>query len=200
MESPRERHSTTTPAVIVSATTPAVTIPDETIVMRSRDAFLVGISADGLMEIALADVLKLHGYCAGGVAFAFRAAREAFRVLYGNEIPVRQGIKVETAYHCCQAGALAYITGARSDFGAERSIGDLVLIPKEEQKMVFTDKATGRSVTLRPLFDPHDTFKPLFRGVAQDESMAEEVRSTLQMAVDAYIGDPVETLFTVESG
>jgi hypothetical protein len=107
---------------------------------------------------------------------------------------------VETSYHCCQAGALAFITGARSDFGAERSIGDLVLIPKEDQKMVFTDKMSGRSVTLRPLFDPHDTFKPLFRGVAQDRSMMPEVQSTLQQAVDAYIHDPVETLFVIDVG
>lgn len=182
-----------------STSVPAVTVPDATIVMRSRSAYLVGVSADDLVEITLADVLKFHGYCAGGVAFAFRAAQEAFRVLYGDEIPVRQGLRVETAYHCCQAGALAFITGARSDFGAERSIGDLVLIPNEEQKMVFTDKETGRSVTLRPHFDPHDIFKPLFRGVAQDESMIDEVRTTLQHAVAAYMSSPVDELFAVES-
>lgn len=176
---------------------PAVTVPEVSILMRSPHAHLVGVSPTDLVEIRLADVLKLHGYCAGGVAFAFRAAQEAFRALYADEIPVRQSIKVETSYHCCQAGALAYITGARSDFGAERSIGDLVLIPKEDQKMVFTDKPTGRSMTLRAHFDPHDTFKPLFRGVAEDHSMASEVRSTLQQAVDAYINDPIEALFTV---
>lgn len=181
------------------AAEPAVAIPDATIVMRSRTAYLVGVSADELIEITLSDVLKFHGYCAGGVAFAFRAAQEAFNVLYGDDAPVRQGLRVETAYHCCQAGALAFITGARSDFGAERSIGDLLLIPKEEQKMVFTDKTSGRSVTLRPHFDPHDTFKPLFRGVGQDEGMAEEVRGTLQQAVDAYMHDSVETLFAIES-
>lgn len=179
--------------------TPPVTVPDVSIVLRSRDAYLVGISATDLVEITLADVLKFHGYCAGGVAFAFRAAQEAFRALYGDEIPVRQALRVETSYHCCQAGALAFITGARSDFGAERSIGDLVLIPKEDQKMVFTDKVSGRSVTLRPHFDPHDTFKPLFRGVAQDHSMAPAVQSTLQQAVDAYVNDPVETLFAIDT-
>ncbi|MDY0341830.1 MAG: FmdE family protein [Coriobacteriia bacterium] len=179
---------------------PVVIIPDVSILMRSPSAFLVGILPTDVVEIKLADVLKLHGYCAGGVAFAFRAAQEAFHILYGDEIPVRQSMSVQTSYHCCQAGALAYITGARSDFGAERSTGDLVLIPKEDQKMVFTDKPTGRAVTLRPHFDPHDIFKPLFRGVAEDHSMIPEVRSTLQQAVDSYINDPAETLFTVVMG
>ena len=114
---------------------PPVPIPDVSIRMKSLDAYLVGVSTSEIIEIKLVDVLKFHGYCAGGVAFAFRAAQEAFKVLYGNELPVRQSMKVQTAHHCCQAGALAYITGARTNFGAERSVGDLVLIPKETRKI-----------------------------------------------------------------
>ena len=114
-----------------------VPIPDVSIRMRSLDAYLVGVSPSEIIEIKLVDVLKFHGYCAGGVAFAFRAAQEAFKVLYGSELPVRQALKIQTAHHCCQAGALAYITGARTDFGAERSVGDMTLIPKETKKIVL---------------------------------------------------------------
>lgn len=177
-----------------------VSIPNVSIFMKSPDAFIVGISISDIIEIKLADVLKFHGYCAGGVAFAFREAQEAFKVLYGNKTPIRQNIKVETAYHCCQAGALAYITGARSDFGAERSVGDLILIPKAKQKIIFTDNKTGDKVTVKPLFDPHDTFKPLFRRVINEPEIAPKVQQALREAVREYTYAPVEKLFTIERG
>ena len=175
-----------------------VPIPDVSIPMRSLDAYLVGVSSSEVIEIKLVDVLKFHGYCAGGVAFAFRAAQEAFKVLFGSELPVRQSMKVQTAHHCCQAGALAYITGARTDFGAERSVGDLVLIPKETKKIVFIHKKSGKQVTLKPLFDPHDTFVPLFRGVIKDHGTAPKVQQVLRDAVQEYIHAPVEKLFQIE--
>jgi len=164
---------------------PAVSIPDVSIRMKSRDSYLVGVTAGDIIEIKLADVLKFHGYCAGGVAFAFRAAQEAFKVLYGNELPVRQTIKIQTSHHCCQAGALAYITGARSDFG-------------EEKKIVFIDKKGKGQVTLRPLFNPHDAFKPLFRKVIKEEDFAPKVRQALQQAVHEYVNAPVDRLFQIE--
>ncbi len=175
-----------------------VSIPDVSILMKSRDSYLVGVTASDVIEIKLADVLKFHGYCAGGVAFAFRAAQEAFKVLYGKELPVRQSIKVQTSHHCCQAGALAYITGARSDFGAERSVGDLVLIPPEAKKIVFIDKKGRGEVTLRPLFNPHDTFRPLFQRVIKEEEFAPKVRQALREAVQEYVNSPVEKLFQIE--
>ena len=177
-----------------------VSIPDVSIFMKSPDAYLVGISTSDIIEIKLVDVLKFHGYCAGGVAFAFREAQEAFKSLYDNKMPIRQNIKVKTAYHCCQAGALAYITGARSDFGAERSVGDLSLIPKERREIVFTDKKTGDKVTLKPLFDPHDTFKPLFRRVINEPEFAPKVQQALREAIHEYTYAPVEKLFIVERG
>jgi hypothetical protein len=179
---------------------PPVPIPDVSIRMKSRDSYLVGVTGSEIIEIKLADVLKFHGYCAGGVAFAFRAAQEGFKVLYGNELPVRQGIKVQTAHHCCQAGALAYITGARSDFGAERSVGDLVLIPPESKKIVFIDKKGKGQVTLRPLFNPHDTFRPMFQRVIKEEEFAPKVQQALREAVQEYLHAPVERLFQVERG
>jgi formylmethanofuran dehydrogenase subunit E len=175
-----------------------VMIPDVSIFMRSPDSVLVGISNSDVVEIKLKDVLKFHGYCAGGVAFSFRAAQEAFKILCGTELPVRQSFKVRTSHHCCQAGALAYITGARTDFGAERSTGDMVLIPKELKKIIFIHKKTGKRVILRPLFDPHDTFKPLFRGVKKNHSMASKVQQTLNNAVQEYLNAPTERLFKIE--
>jgi len=166
--------------------------------MKSADAVLVGVSNTEVIEIKLADVLAFHGYCAGGVAFAFRAAQEAFKVLYAEALPVRQSIKVYTSYHCCQAGALAYITGARTDFGALDSRGNLVLIPEERKKIVFIDKETRNRVTLRPLFNPHDIFKPLFHKVRKDTVLAPQVRRILHEAVQQYITAPVNELFRVE--
>jgi hypothetical protein len=92
-----------------SAKKPApVHIPDVSIFVKSPDACLVGVTNKDIMEIKLADVPKFHGYCAGGVAFAFRAVQEAFKVLYGNKVPLRQSLKVQTSHHCCQAGAGVY--------------------------------------------------------------------------------------------
>ena len=179
---------------------PPVQIPDVRIKMRHVDAFLVGVSSSEVIEISLSDVLKFHGYCAAGVTLAFREAQEAFRLLYGDQLPDRQSIKVHTAYHCCQAGVLAYITGARTDFGALVSRGDLILIPEEMKKVVFTDKKTGKSVTLLPQVDPHNIFVPLFRKVRQDNSVAPQVRKLLNDTVQDYIASPPEKLFKIQKG
>ena len=179
---------------------PPVQIPDVRIKMRHVDAFLVGVSSSEVIEISLSDVLKFHGYCAAGVTLAFREAQEAFRLLYGDRLPERQGIKVHTSYHCCQAGVLAYITGARTDFGALVSRGDLILIPEEMKKVVFTDKKTGKSVTLLPQVDPHNIFVPLFRKVRQDNSVAPQVRKLLNDTVQDYIASPPEKLFKIQKG
>lgn len=179
---------------------PPVQIPDVSIRMRHVDAFLVGVSNSEVIEISLSDVLKFHGYCAAGVTLAFREAQEAFRLLYGDKLPDRQGIKVHTSYHCCQAGVLAYITGARTDFGALVSRGDLVLIPEDMKKVVFTDKKTGKNVTLLPQVDPHNMFVPLFRKVRQDNSIAPQVRKLLSDTVQDYIASPPEKLFKIQQG
>lgn len=174
-----------------------VQIPDVRIRMSHRDAFLAGVSPTEVIEIELKDVLKLHGYCAGGVVLAFREAQEAFRVLYGDKLPVRQGMKVETAYHCCQAGVLAYVTGARTNFGALISRGDLALIPEETKKVVFTDKRSGKSVTILPQVDPHALFTPLFKKVREDSGIAPQVRKLLNDTVRDYIASPWQKLFEI---
>ena len=179
----------------------SVLIPEVRIRMRSPDSVLVGVSPVEVIEIRLADVLKFHGYCAGGVAFSFRAAQEAFKVLYKDSLPERQNLKVQTSFHCCQAGALAYITGARTDFGAIPNRGDLVLIPEEMQKIVFMDKKTGERAVLKPLFNPHKIFSPLFQRLRKDHSFSPQVQKTLNDAVHQYIYGPAEKLFQeVEKG
>jgi len=139
---------------------------------------------DEIIEITYAEVLKFHGYCAGGAAFAFRMAQEAFKALYGDQLAVRQDIKVQTSHHCCQAAALAYITGARSDFGAFRSQGDLVIIPEEEKKTIFTDKPSGRIVALKMHLNPHDTFHPLFKKAMNDPETAPQVHKALNEKIN----------------
>jgi formylmethanofuran dehydrogenase subunit E len=163
--------------------------------MRSPDSFLVGVNPSEIIEIKLADVLKFHGYCAGGVAFSFRAAQEAFRILYGDTPPIRQNLRVQTSHHCCQAGALAYITGARTDFGAISNRGDLVLLPEDSKRIVFIDKKTGGKVELRPRFNPHDIFTPLFQKVRKDPGLAPQVQKTLNEAVHEYLSVQAEKLF-----
>jgi hypothetical protein len=175
---------------------PPVRIPDVSIRMRSPDSLLVGVTTSEIIEIKLADVLKFHGYCAGGVAFSFRAAQEAFRVLYGDTLPLRQNLKVQTSHHCCQAGALAYITGARTDFGAIPNRGDLVLLPEDMKKIVFIDKKTGKNLELRPRFNPHDIFAPLFQKARKDPSFAPQVQKALNDAVHEYLSAQAEKLFS----
>jgi formylmethanofuran dehydrogenase subunit E len=176
-----------------------VHIPFAAIRMRSPNSALFGITSDEIIEITYAEVLKFHGYCAGGAAFAFRMAQEAFKALYGDQLPIRQDIKVQTSHHCCQAAALAYITGARSDFGAFRSQGDLVLIPEEEEKTIFTDKPSGRTITLKMHLNPHDTFEPLFKRAMKDPEFAPQVHKALNEKINEYLTAPVETLFTIDT-
>ena len=179
-----------------SGKTAPVRIPHAVIRMSSPNSALFGITSDPVIEITYAEVLNVHGYCAGGAAFAFRIAQEAFKALYGDGLPVRQGIKVATSHHCCQAGALAHITGARTNYGAFRSQGDLVLLPVEEKKTVFTDKASGRAVTLGMRFNPHDTFEPLFKKAIANPAFAPEVHEALNAKIGEYLTAPAERLFT----
>ncbi len=180
-----------------SGKTAPVRIPHAVIRMSSPNSALFGITSDPVIEITYAEVLNVHGYCAGGAAFAFRIAQEAFKALYGDGLPVRQGIKVATSHHCCQAGALAHITGARTNYGAFRSQGDLVLLPVEEKKTVFTDKASGRAVTLGMRFNPHDTFEPLFKKAIANPAFAPEVHEALNAKIGEYLTAPAERLFTI---
>ncbi len=180
-----------------SAQSPIVRIPHAAIRMRCPNSLLFGITTSEEIEITFAEVLKFHGYCAGGAAFAFRMAKEAFRALYGDRLAQRQQIKVHTSHHCCQAGALAYITGARTDYGAYGTHGDLKLIPVEEKKIVFIDKPSGKSVVIQPHFNPHDTFAPLFQKTLKDRSFAPKVHEALNSKIEEYLSAPVEKLFSI---
>lgn len=184
-------------SALASGKTAPVRIPHAVIRMSSPNSALFGITPDPVVEITYAEVLNVHGYCAGGAAFAFRMAQEAFKALYGDGLPVRQGIKVATSHHCCQAGALAHITGARTNYGAFRSQGDLVLLPVEEKKTVFTDKASGRAVTLGMRFNPHDTFEPLFKKAIANLEFAPQVHEALNAKISEYLTAPAEKLFTI---
>ena len=100
-------------AITAYAEEPAVKIPKASIFMKCPQCALFGITVNEKVEITLAEVLKVHGFCALGGSFSFRAAKEGLKLLYGSELPTRHKIKVQTSHHCCQASALAYITGAR---------------------------------------------------------------------------------------
>ncbi len=179
------------------STGPLVKIPDRSIFMSLPASALYGITMDDKIEITLAEVIKVHGYCVGGGAFSFRAAQEAFAILYKDSLPVRHQIQVETSHHCCQAAALAYITGARKDYGAFHSWGNLILLPVEDKKIIFTDKPSGRAVTLRPLFNPHDTFEPLFKKTKNDPGFALQVSKVMNEKIEEYLTAPREKLFRI---
>ena len=90
---------------------------------------------------------------------------------------------------------MAYITGARTDFGAITSRGDLILLPEDIKKIIFTDKKTGEKVELSPRFNPHDIFAPLFQKVRKDPSFAPQVQKILNDAVHEYLSAQAEKLF-----
>ena len=185
---------------VADAEEPAVKIPNVSIVMKCPQCALFGTTPpDGKIEITLADVLKVHGFCALGGSFSFRAAKEGLKLLYGSELPIRHQIKVQTSNQCCQAAALAYITGARGkDYGALHAQGKLIILPPEDKKIVFTDIPSGKSVTLRPLFNPHTTMAPLLKKAFKDPSFAPEVTKVMNEKIQEYLTAPIEKLFIVE--
>lgn len=184
---------------VADAEEPAVKIPKASIFMKCPQCALFGITVDEKIEITLAEVLKVHGFCALGGTFSFRAAKEGLKLLYGSELPPRHKIKVQTSHHCCQAAALAYITGARGkDYGALHAQGKLIILPAEDKKIVFTDIPSGKSITLRPLFNPHNTMAPLLKRAFKDPSFAPEVTKVMNEKIQEYLTAPIEKLFIVE--
>lgn len=184
---------------VADAEEPAVKIPKASIFMKCPQCALFGITVDEKIEITLAEVLKVHGFCALGGSFSFRAAKEGLKLLYGSELPPRHKIKVQTSHHCCQAAALAYITGARGkDYGALHAQGKLIILPAEDKKIVFTDIPSGKSITLRPLFNPHNTMAPLLKRAFKDPSFAPEVTKVMNEKIQEYLTAPIEKLFIVE--
>lgn len=180
------------------STGPLVKIPKRSIYMSLSASALYGITESKKIEITLADVINVHGFCVGGGTFSFRAAQEAFAVLYKDKLPVRHQVEVKTSHRCCQAAALAYITGARKDYGAFHSQGSLTLLPEEEKKIVFTDKISGKTVILKPLFNPHNTFEPLFKKTRKDPGFAPQVSKVMNEKIEEYLTAPVEKLFNIE--
>jgi len=187
-------------AITAYAEEQAVKIPKASIFMKCPQCALFGTTPpDGKIEITLADVLKVHGFCVLGGSFQFRVAKEGLKLLYGSELPVKHNIKVETSYACCQAAALAYITGARGkDYGAFHARGKLIILPPEEKKIVFTDIPSGKSVTVRPLFNPHSTMSPLLEKAFKDPSFAPEVTKVMNEKIHEYLTAPIEKLFILE--
>lgn len=186
-------------AITAYAEEPAVKIPKASIFMKCPQCALFGITVDEKIEITLAEVLKVHGFCALGGSFSFRAAKEGLKLLYGSELPTRHNIKVQTSHPCCQAAALAYITGARGkDYGALHAQGKLIILPAKDKKIVFTDIPSGKSITLRPLFNPHNTMAPLLKRAFKDPSFAPEVTKVMNEKIHEYLTAPIEKLFIVE--
>jgi hypothetical protein len=93
------------------------------ITLRDPLAGTLGAAADGLIDYHFADAVKLAGHSCPTVAGAWLMARRGLHALYGDEPPVRGGIRVElrAAQDAGTTGVvgnvLSLITGAAGEGG-----------------------------------------------------------------------------------
>jgi hypothetical protein len=130
------------------------------ITLRDPLAGTLGAAADGLIDYRFADAVKLAGHSCPTVAGAWLVARRGLRALYGEETPVRGGIRVElrAAQDAGTTGVvgnvLSLITGAAGEGGfkglggklARRNLLDYGVDLPAEVRMTRLD--TGASVLL----------------------------------------------------
>jgi hypothetical protein len=67
--------------------------------LRMRDplAQFLGVNSDGLIEYSYLDAVKLAGHSCPTVASAYWLTHRALAALYGDELPERGGVRVESA-------------------------------------------------------------------------------------------------------
>lgn len=86
-------------------------------------AELLGAADKGLIEYSYTDVVKLAGHSCPTVAGAYLMTLKALKVLYGNDIPERGGVRVQfrdgpqSGVTGVIANVVSLITGATSDTG-----------------------------------------------------------------------------------
>jgi hypothetical protein len=67
-----------------------------------------------------------------------------------------------------------------------------VPIPEEEKRTIFTDKPSGRMITLKMHLNPHDTFEPLFKKAMKDPETAPQVPKALNEKINEYLTAPAD--------
>ncbi|MBB5214826.1 hypothetical protein [Parapusillimonas granuli] len=94
-----------------------------TILMRDPLSELLGAAQGGVIEYTYADVVKLAGHSCPTVAGAYLMTRAALGKLYGEELPLRGGIRVDFQDELTNgvtgviANVVSFITGATADNG-----------------------------------------------------------------------------------
>lgn len=101
------------------------------ITLQDPLAATLGAAADGLLDYRYADAVKLAGHSCPTVAGAWLMARRGLRTLYGDEVPLRGGLRVElraaqdAGTHGVVGNVLSFITGAAGEGGFKGLAGRL---------------------------------------------------------------------------
>lgn len=129
------------------------------IAMRDPLADFLGVAAGGIIEYRYEDAVRLAGHSCPTVASAFLMTRAALATLYGGDLPVRGGIRVDLAeaHNAGVTGVIASIatlvTGATADTGFRGLAGQfnrrdklLFAQPLQHGTLRFTRLDTGSAV------------------------------------------------------
>ncbi|WP_442593982.1 hypothetical protein ACSBPU_21225 [Parapusillimonas sp. JC17] len=101
-----------------------------TIIMHDPLSGLLGAAQKGIIEYTYADVVKLAGHSCPTVAGAYLMTRAALARLYGDELPLRGGIRVDFQDEQTHgvtgviANVVSFITGATTDNGFKGLAGN----------------------------------------------------------------------------
>lgn len=152
-------------------------------------AELLGASSGGLLEYSFHDAVKLAGHSCPTVAGAYLTTFKALAALYGDDTPVRGGLRV--AFRDSQdsgvtgviANVVSQITGASADGGFKGLAGkfrragllsfqaDIAGIMRFER----LDKALAVEADFHPECVPADASMPrLLHGLLSDAASAED--------------------------
>ena len=77
-----------------------------------------GRYADKTKAITLKDLIKFHGHLCGGLVEAAVALKAAFEVIFPDGVVDRTDLRVVSSNSACGGDTAAYLTGARTRFGA----------------------------------------------------------------------------------
>ena len=145
------------------------------IVMRDPLAEVLGAAENGIIEYSYTDVVKLAGHACPTVAGAYLMVEKGLNALYGEETPVRGGIKVFIKGKLGEgvigviSNVAAMITGATTISGFHGLAGHfdrrdlLFYVPNMDVDMILERVDTGARVEL--------SYDPSF--VSTDERMGE---------------------------
>jgi hypothetical protein len=159
------------------------------LVLRDPLAELLGAAESGLIDFHYADAVKLAGHSCPTLAGAWLMARRALKALYGEETPLRGGIRVELRARQemgtsgVVGSVLSLITGAAGEggfkgLGGQQARRDLLSYGVEmpgEARMTRLDNGDAVHLDYHPEFvPPAPEIAPLMARVVGGVAAAEE--------------------------